>query len=284
MRALALSALAPRAGERLWDIGAGSGSISVEWALCGGMADAIEAREDRAAHIRANARSFGVAHKIDVRIGRAPAALSGLAPPQAVFFGGGLDGAMFDAVCALVPKATRMVAHAVTLETEAMLVRVAAPSRRRFDAGRDRACGAARDFSVLGGSAAGRAMERGHMRVAGLGFRQGVKVTSLREALDAAGGHHGLTALATVGDKADTGALVALASELGLPIKMIPADVLRGIETATRSDMIAAKFGVGSVAEAVALIAAGRNARLVAVRVVSRDRTATAAIAEGEGP
>jgi len=48
--------------------------------------------------------------------------------------------------------------------------------------------------------------------------------------------------------------------------------------------MIAAKFGVGSVAEAVALVAAGRNARLVATRVVSQDRTATAAIAEGEGP
>ena len=49
VRALALSALAPRPGERLWDIGAGSGSISVEWALCGGTAIAIEAREDRAA-------------------------------------------------------------------------------------------------------------------------------------------------------------------------------------------------------------------------------------------
>jgi len=121
MRALALSALAPRAGERLWDIGAGSGSISVEWALCGGKADAIEAREDRAANIRANAASFGLAHKIDVTIGRAPAALSGLAPPQAVFFGGGLDPAMFDAVCARVPKQTRMVAHAVTLETETLL-------------------------------------------------------------------------------------------------------------------------------------------------------------------
>jgi precorrin-6Y C5,15-methyltransferase (decarboxylating) len=121
MRALALSALAPRAGERLWDIGAGSGSISVEWALCGGTADAIEAREDRAANIRANAASFGLANKIDVIVGRAPAVLSGLAPPQAVFFGGGLDSAMFETVWSLVPNATRMVAHAVTLETEALL-------------------------------------------------------------------------------------------------------------------------------------------------------------------
>jgi precorrin-6Y C5,15-methyltransferase (decarboxylating) len=121
MRALALSALAPRAGERLWDIGAGSGSVSVEWALCDGTAVAIEQRDDRAANIRANAASFGLANKIDVAVGRAPAALSGLAPPQAVFFGGGLDGAMFDAVWSLVPKRTRLVAHAVTLETEALL-------------------------------------------------------------------------------------------------------------------------------------------------------------------
>ena len=122
IRALALSALAPRAGERLWDIGAGSGSVSVEWALCGGTADAIEVREDRAANIRNNAVSFGLVHKIDVIVGRAPAALAGLAPPQAVFFGGGLDSVMFDAVGALVPAGTRLVAHAVTLETEAVLV------------------------------------------------------------------------------------------------------------------------------------------------------------------
>jgi precorrin-6B C5,15-methyltransferase / cobalt-precorrin-6B C5,C15-methyltransferase len=121
IRALALSALAPRAGERLWDIGAGSGSISVEWALCGGTADAIEAREDRAAKIQANAASFGLADRIDITVGRAPTVLAGLALPQAVFFGGGLDGAMFDAVGALVPTRTRLVAHAVTLETEAVL-------------------------------------------------------------------------------------------------------------------------------------------------------------------
>ena len=122
VRALALSALAPRGGDHLWDIGAGSGSISVEWALCGGTVDAIEARADRAANIRSNAASFGLAHRINVTVGRAPAALAGLLSPQAVFFGGGLDRAMFEAVHALVPKATRLVAHAVTLETEAVLV------------------------------------------------------------------------------------------------------------------------------------------------------------------
>ena len=122
------------------------------------------------------------------------------------------------------------------------------------------------------------------MRVAGLGFRQGVKVAALREVLDAAGGHHGLAALATVSDKAATAALVSLAGELGLPIRTVAADKLEGIETTTRSERIAATFGVGSVAEAVALVAAGRNARIVSSRVVSQDRTATAAIAEGDGP
>ncbi|GLR84402.1 precorrin-6y C5,15-methyltransferase (decarboxylating) subunit CbiE [Bradyrhizobium iriomotense] len=122
VRALALSALAPRPGERLWDIGAGSGSISVEWALCGGAADAIEAREDRAANIRNNAVAFGLAHRIAVIVGTAPGALAGLETPDAVFIGGGLDAAMFDAVWSQIAPGTRLVAHAVTLETETLLV------------------------------------------------------------------------------------------------------------------------------------------------------------------
>ena len=122
------------------------------------------------------------------------------------------------------------------------------------------------------------------MRVAGLGFRQGVEVAALREALDAAGGRDGLVALATISDKAATGALVALAGELGLPICNVAADRLGGVATATRSERIESRFGTGSLAEAVALVAAGRNARLVGARAVSQDRTATAAIAEGDGP
>jgi precorrin-6Y C5,15-methyltransferase (decarboxylating) len=121
IRALALSALAPRPGERLWDIGAGSGSISVEWALAGGRAIAIEAREDRAANIRANAEAFGLSHKVDFVTGSAPAALASLDKPDAVFIGGGLDAAMFDAIWRLVSNGTRIVAHGVTLETEALL-------------------------------------------------------------------------------------------------------------------------------------------------------------------
>ena len=121
VRALALSALAPRPEERLWDIGAGSGSISIEWALAGGSAIAIEAREDRAANIAANAENFGLTHRVVVVTAKAPAVLSTLEKPDAVFIGGGLDQAMFDGVWLLLSEGTRIVAHAVTLETESLL-------------------------------------------------------------------------------------------------------------------------------------------------------------------
>jgi precorrin-6Y C5,15-methyltransferase (decarboxylating) len=121
IRALALSALAPRPGERLWDVGAGSGSISIEWALAGGSAIAIEAREDRAVNIRTNAEGFGLTHRITVVARNAPAALASLERPDAVFIGGGLDAVMFDAIWKLVPDGVRIVAHGVTLETEALL-------------------------------------------------------------------------------------------------------------------------------------------------------------------
>ena len=121
IRALALSALAPHPGERLWDIGAGSGSISIEWALAGGSAVAIELRQDRAANIRANAEAFGLTHRIRVVVASAPAAFASLDKSDAVFIGGGLDTALFDAVWKLLPGGARVVVHSVTLETETLL-------------------------------------------------------------------------------------------------------------------------------------------------------------------
>ncbi|MBR0823924.1 precorrin-6y C5,15-methyltransferase (decarboxylating) subunit CbiE [Bradyrhizobium manausense] len=121
MRALALSALSPRPGESLWDIGAGSGSISVEWSLCGGTAVAVEARADRAENIQRNAETFGLAHRITVIEGTAPDALAGLAAPDAVFIGGGLDVTLFDVVWSRSATGARLVAHSVTLETETLL-------------------------------------------------------------------------------------------------------------------------------------------------------------------
>lgn len=124
IRAITLSGLAPRPGELLWDIGAGSGSVSVEWALAGGRAICIEARGDRAANIRANAASFGLAHRIEVREGRAPACLGDLPLPDAVFVGGGGDGALYAALWALLPPGTRIVANGVTLEAESQLAQL----------------------------------------------------------------------------------------------------------------------------------------------------------------
>lgn len=125
MRALTLSALAPRAGEHLWDIGAGSGSISVEWALCapGCRATAIEPRHDRLDFIRENTRRFGLTHRIKVIEARAPDALSNLPAPDAVFVGGGADDALLTTLWELLPQGTRVVANAVTLESQELLTR-----------------------------------------------------------------------------------------------------------------------------------------------------------------
>lgn len=121
MRALTLSALAPRAGEHLWDIGGGSGTIAVEWALSHATCSAsvIENREDRAALIRANAAAFGL-DRIKLHLGDALAQLANLHQPDAVFIGGGLSEALLAKVTAL-PSGTRIVANGVTLEAEALL-------------------------------------------------------------------------------------------------------------------------------------------------------------------
>ena len=111
------------------------------------------------------------------------------------------------------------------------------------------------------------------MKVAGLGFQREVNIDSLREALVAAGGARGLHALATASDKADAPVLISLARELGLAIKAIPAEQLAGIETPTRSARIQTMRGVGSLAEAAALAAAGRRApRFDANRLARQNR------------
>lgn len=122
VRALTLSALAPRAGERLWDIGAGSGSVAIEWLLAHPRCEAvaIEADPDRAVRLRHNADRLGVDRLVLVTAS-APAALAGLPTPEAVFIGGGLCEAMLDALWQLLPRGCRVVANAVTLESEALL-------------------------------------------------------------------------------------------------------------------------------------------------------------------
>ncbi|KIC19844.1 bifunctional cobalt-precorrin-7 (C(5))-methyltransferase/cobalt-precorrin-6B (C(15))-methyltransferase [Leisingera sp. ANG-Vp] len=124
VRALTLSALAPRAGELLWDIGGGSGSVSVEWCLAarGARAITFEPREDRLENIRANAAAFGLDHRITAVLGKAPDVLEGHPLPDCVFIGGGGSQALLDHLWEILPEGTRLVANGVTLETETLLM------------------------------------------------------------------------------------------------------------------------------------------------------------------
>ncbi len=117
------------------------------------------------------------------------------------------------------------------------------------------------------------------MKIAGLGFRAGATVASLRSALAAAGGAGGVTALATGEDKAAAAVIVAYAAELGLPIVGVSAADLAAQTTLTNSARVRAKTGAGSLAEAAALAVIGSNAGLSGPRAVSEDHMATAAIA-----
>jgi precorrin-6B C5,15-methyltransferase / cobalt-precorrin-6B C5,C15-methyltransferase len=124
IRAITLSALAPRRHELLWDIGAGAGSVAIEWMLADPTlaAIAIEARPGRAARIRRNAAAFGVPD-LEIIEGTAPVALQGLRQPDAIFIGGGVSdpGVIERAVTSLRP-AGRLVVNAITLESEALLL------------------------------------------------------------------------------------------------------------------------------------------------------------------
>ena len=121
MRAVSLAALAPRPGELLWDVGAGSGSIAVEWCRSGSgcWAVAFERNEQRRKRIADNAATFGV--KIEVRFD-APESFDLVPPPSAIFIGGGLtQPGLLDACYERLPSGGRLVANAVTAESEAVL-------------------------------------------------------------------------------------------------------------------------------------------------------------------
>ncbi|HTR17029.1 MAG TPA: precorrin-6y C5,15-methyltransferase (decarboxylating) subunit CbiE [Acetobacteraceae bacterium] len=124
IRAMTLATLAPLQGEMLWDIGCGSGSISIEWMLRhpANRAVALDERTDRASRAARNAASLGVPG-LKVITGAAPVALTGLPTPDAVFVGGGAtrQGVLETAWAALRPGG-RMVVNAVAVETEAVLI------------------------------------------------------------------------------------------------------------------------------------------------------------------
>jgi precorrin-6B C5,15-methyltransferase / cobalt-precorrin-6B C5,C15-methyltransferase len=124
IRAVTLSSLAPRRSELLWDVGAGSGSVAIEWMLIDPSmrAVAIERRSDRAARICRNAAAFGVPG-LEIVEGAAPGALGALPAPDAVFVGGGAsEPNVLDAAARALRPGGRLLVNAVTLETESLLL------------------------------------------------------------------------------------------------------------------------------------------------------------------
>ncbi|WP_328357291.1 precorrin-6y C5,15-methyltransferase (decarboxylating) subunit CbiE [Mycobacterium sp. NBC_00419] len=122
IRAVTLAALAPRPGELLWDVGAGSGSIAVEWCRSapGCRAVAFETHQERRDRILANSHAFGA--DIDIR-GAAPDGFEGAPQPDAVFIGGGLTHPGLLAACLdRLRPGGRLVANAVTAESESLVL------------------------------------------------------------------------------------------------------------------------------------------------------------------
>lgn len=123
VRAATLAKLMPMRGALLWDIGCGSGSVAIEWMRAARYARAIgiEPRDDRRAMAGANAMALGTP-KLSLVEGQAPQALDGLEAPDAIFIGGGLSRETFEAAWAALRPLGRLVANAVTLESEAELL------------------------------------------------------------------------------------------------------------------------------------------------------------------
>jgi precorrin-6B C5,15-methyltransferase / cobalt-precorrin-6B C5,C15-methyltransferase len=124
VRAATLAALAPSPDQLLWDVGAGSGSIGIEWmrSTRGCEAIAIEPLADRRAMIATNADQLGTP-RLKIINGVAPLALEGLAKPEAVFIGGGIDqDGVFEACWRALKSSGNLVANAVTLEGDRKLI------------------------------------------------------------------------------------------------------------------------------------------------------------------
>lgn len=128
IRAATLAALSPLPGQHLWDVGAGCGSIALEWcrAACDATASAVETHTDRLNSIRTNAMALGVPD-LEIINGRAPEALKPLAKPDAIFIGGGLSTNNIVKTCwEALSRHGRLVANAVTIEGETRLVQAQA--------------------------------------------------------------------------------------------------------------------------------------------------------------
>lgn len=125
LRASALARLMPAPGQLLWDVGAGAGSVGIEWMrahpTCRTIA--IESDPERAARIARNASALGVPD-LQIVEGRAPSALAGLEAPDAIFIGGGATcEGVLETCLSSIRSGGRLVVHGVTLETETLLAK-----------------------------------------------------------------------------------------------------------------------------------------------------------------
>ena len=121
-RATAFAFLRPAAGELLWDVGTGSGAMAIEWcrAAPGARAIGLERNPERAARARRNAERW-TPGQVQIIEGAASTTLAALPSPDAVFLGGAVSDEVLDACWAALRAGGRVVAHGVTLETEALL-------------------------------------------------------------------------------------------------------------------------------------------------------------------
>jgi len=124
LRAYALAMLAPHAGELLWDLGAGTGSIAIEWCRLhpDNRAIAVERDAERAERILTNAANLGVADQLDLRTANAPDVLDDLPAPDAAFVGGGVTTETLDRCWDALRPGGRLVAHSVTADSDAVLL------------------------------------------------------------------------------------------------------------------------------------------------------------------
>ena len=294
IRAITLSALGPRRGELLWDVGAGAGSVAIEWMLADPSmrAVALEARGERAARIRRNAAAFGVP-ALEIVEGRAPAAFDGLAQPDAVFVGGGAsDAGLLDAAMDALRPGGRLVVNAVTLEAEAIAAGLPRKAWRwkawrRAHPGCDCARGADRAHGGLAFRDAVDPMDLGQaMIVAGVGCRKGASADDIGAVIGDALARAGFPAtaldlIAAPELKRGERGIVVAAAALGVPLLLIPKAELEaaGARAQTRSERVLALTGLPSVAEAAALAAAGPQARLVVPRIAAGTATCALAVA-----
>ncbi len=289
MRAVTVGALRPHPGQLLWDIGAGSGSISIEWMLRHPSlrAIAVESNATRVARIKRNADALGVPD-LDIINGTAPEALAALAAPDAIFIGGGAHApGMIETVWERLKPGGRLVINAVTLETQALLARAQAEHggelvqvqlARAEPVGRYHGWRVAMpvvQWRITKPLVQHMQMHQQPQWALGLGYQNGVQVEMIMAAIratlalpEAAPSRGQTVRLFTLASKAQDVALLEAARQLDLRLEGLDAAELRRFAAGVRhhSPRIEALYGVGSVAEAAALAGAGQGSRLVVPR------------------